>query len=130
MGKYERINPWEVFGVLTSCDLDIMNPLCGTINLINIASLLHTSRYQVKKAMDYLVRIGVAERAIVMLPEDPEDDAPYPPYHGYRLTEAVKHKGGDKIPAGLDIVTMLRYRSAYQKKLAEEIKLLNLCFGN
>jgi len=127
MGKYEKIGPWEVFGILTSCDLDIMNPMCGIINLVNIASLLHTSRYQAKKNMDYLVRIGVAERSTVMLPED---DEMYPPYHGYNLTKAVKHKGGDQIPGEADITTLLRYRAAYQKELAKEVKLLEECFGN
>lgn len=127
MGKYEKIGPWEVFGILTSCDLDIMNPMCGVINLVNIASLLHTSRYQVKKNMDYLVRIGVADKAVVTIPAEYE---PYPPYHGYCLTKAVKYKGGDQIPEGLDINTMLRHRVAYQKKAAKEKELIKKCFGN
>lgn len=126
MGKYERITPWDVFGVLASCDLDFMNPIDGVINLVNIASFLNTSRYQVKKYMDYLVRIGVAEGTVVIIPSEYE---PYPPYHGYHLTKAVKHKGGDQMPEGVDKTTMLRYRAAYQKKSAKEAKILKECFG-
>lgn len=127
MGKYEKIGPWEVFGILASCDLDFMNPIGGVINLVNIASLLKTSRYQVKKNIDYLVRIGVAESEMVMLPGE---DELYPPYHGYHLTKVVKHKGGDQIPEGLDISTMLKYRASYQKKAARERELIRECFGS
>lgn len=127
MGIYERITPWEVFEVLASCDLEIMNPIDGVINLVNIASLLSTSRYQVKKNMDYLVSIGVAKRTVVMIPTEYE---PYPPYHGYCLTKAVKHKGGDQIPEGLSVSTMLKYRAMYQKKAAKERELIKKCFGN
>lgn len=126
MGKYERITPWEVFEVLASCDLEIMNPIDGVINLVNIASLLNTSRYQVKKNMDYLVINGVVEKTVVMIPSEYEA---YPPYHGYHLTKAVKYKGGDQIPEGVDKTTMLRYRAAYQKKSAKEAKVLKECFG-
>lgn len=127
MGKYERITPWEVFGVLVSCNLDFMNPIGGVINLVNIASLLNTNRYQVKKNMDYLVRIGVAEKTVVMIPSEYE---PYPPYHGYCLTKTVKYKGRDQIPEGLDVGTIWKYRAAYQKKAAKERELIKKCFGN
>ena len=124
--KYKKVDSWKVFSVLVSCDLDIMCPLCGIINLVNIASILGTSRYQVKKYMDYLVRIGVAERAVFMPPW--ENEVP-PPYHGYRLTGAVKYKGGDNIPDGVDTRTMLMYRAYYQKKKAENDAFIERHFG-
>lgn len=127
MGKYEKIGPWEVFGILVSCDLDFMNPIGGVINLVNIATLLKTSRYQVKKNMDYLVRIGVADKAVVTIPTEYE---PYPPYHGYCLTKAVKYKGGDQIPEGLSVSTMLKYRAAYQEKVVKERELIKKIFCN
>lgn len=124
--KYKKVDSWKVFSVLVTCDLDIMCPLCGIINLVNIASMLGTSRYQVKKHMDYLVRIGVAERDIFMPPW--ENEVP-PPYHGYRLTEAVKYKGGDNIPAGVEAGTMLRYRAYYQKRKADNDAFIKRHFG-
>ena len=120
MKKYEKISPWKVFEVLVLCDIDIMNPMCGIINLVNIAELLHTSRYQVKRDIDYLVRIEVAEQDTIMIPTE---DEIYPPYHGYRITKAAKHKGGDMIPDGVDVGTMLKYRAFYQRKNARWINL-------
>ena len=124
--RYKKVNEWKVFFVLVSCDLDIMCPLCGIINLVNIAYILGTSRYQVKKYMAYLVKIGVAERAVFMPPW--ENEVP-PPYHGYRLTETVKYKGGNNIPAGADAGTMLMYRAYYQKKKAENDAFIERHFG-
>ena len=124
--KYKKVNTWEVFSVLVSYDLDILCPLCGIINLVNIASMLGTSRYQVKKHMDYLVRIGVAERDVFMPPW--VNEVP-PPYHGYRLTETVKYKGGDNIHDEVDTGTMLQYRAYYQKKKVENDAFIKSNFG-
>ena len=82
--------------------------------------------YQVKKYMDYLVRIGVAERAVFMPPW--ENEVP-PLYHGYNFPEAVKYNGGDNIPDGVDTRTMLMYRAYYQKKKAENDAFIERHFG-
>ena len=57
-----------------------------------------------------------------------ENEVP-PPYHGYRLTGAVKYKGGDNIPDGVDTGPMLMHRAYYQKKKAENDAFIKRHFG-
>lgn len=117
--RYNQICHWDVLRILISTSLDWMAPEGGVINLVNIASLLDTSRYQVKKCMDGLVRAGVAEYKVAYIPDEYET---YPPYCGYRLTETIKYKGGDGIPDGMDRTYILQSRAAYQKRKAASEK--------
>ena len=61
--KYKQISPMDVGKVLVNISLDCMAPV-DNITLVNIASLLKTSRYQVKKYMKLLVEYGVAEYSV------------------------------------------------------------------
>lgn len=85
--QYKKITEQDVLHVLINANLTI-NDIDGTINLINIAYLLETSRYQVKKHIDSLVEKGYAERKMICFEEGP-------PYHGYRLTEKVLYGDGE-----------------------------------
>lgn len=87
LAKYEKITEDDVFNVLVQTNSDFMNPIGSVINLVNIASLLHTSKYQVKKYMDQLNEKGLVELKMV---ENWEEEEHFPPYWGYTLTEAGK----------------------------------------
>lgn len=86
--RYKKITQDDVYKTLVSTSVDPMNPIGGIISLVNIASLLKTSRYQVKKYIDELKQIGFVELKSVDI--STEDEA-YPPYHGYTLTEKGKN---------------------------------------
>jgi hypothetical protein len=121
--KYKVITGTDVLDVLISVDLDAMSPI-NCINLVNIAALLKTSRYQVKMYMDRLVSNGVAElHKTVIYGED------YVlPYCGYRITDTVRIKSGDCIDNSLDKTFILQTRAKYQRKKAQEDEFLrSLC---
>jgi hypothetical protein len=84
--KYKKITKDDVYRILVNVALDISSPV-SIINISNIASLLKTSRYQVKKYIDLMVKDGVAELKFEMIYDDEEL---YPPYWGYRLTPKGK----------------------------------------
>lgn len=86
--KYEKITRQDVYEVLVSTSLDIMNPIGGIINLVDIAGFLKTSRYQVKKYIDEMKTEGMVELHSVSIPCE---DEVYPPYWGYTLTERGKN---------------------------------------
>lgn len=86
MKKYKKITKTDVFDMVMSITLDFMSPL-KTINLVNIASLLKTSRYQVKKYMNELKKEGLVELKYDTI--HLEDELPIL-YWGYGLTTKGK----------------------------------------
>jgi hypothetical protein len=120
--KYKSITGKDVLDILISCDLDCMSPV-RCINLVNIASLLHTSRYQVKMFIDRLVESGVAklERTVIY-----GEDYTLP-YCGYRVTDTVKIKSSDNIDSSLDVSYILQVRAMYQRRKAVIDKILQEC---
>jgi predicted ArsR family transcriptional regulator len=85
--KYAKITKEDVYSRMMSLSLDVMNPIGGAISLVNLAALLQTSRYQVKKHMDHLKELGYVELKVLTFPAE---DEIFPPYWGYRLTAKGK----------------------------------------
>lgn len=83
---YTIVSEDDVYRKMVSIALS-PNPIGGLINISNLASLLHTSRYQVRKHMRALRSNGMVELHCTTLPTYGDDD-PGPPYWGYRLTDA------------------------------------------
>jgi hypothetical protein len=107
--RYKKISEKEVFETLIQTNLDFMNPLDGAINLCNIAYLLKTSRYQVKKYIDSLKGKGITELKCINIYSDEEI---YPPYWGYVLTEKGKQT------------------TEYKKFQEKHLEIIKECFGN
>ncbi|MDR7856029.1 hypothetical protein [Tissierella sp.] len=105
--KYRKITQEDVYKLLVGISVSVMNTF-DCINIVNIASLLKTSRYQVKKYIDELKNQGMVELVCVDISSE---DEPYPPYLGYVLTK----KGRDTH----------FYREAEQK----ETELIKEIFG-
>lgn len=105
--KYTKISKDSIYNLLVGIDLDIMNPI-RCINIVNMAELLKTSRYQVKKYIDILKSEDLVTLKMVDVSSDEEL---YPPYWGYCLTD----KGKDT--------------DYYKRKRIEEDKLIKECFG-
>jgi predicted ArsR family transcriptional regulator len=80
--KYKKVTKDDVFRILASVDFDCLGRGPYAINIKNTASLLNTSRYQVKKYIDELVKDGLAQ--LKCIPLDCEDFML--PYWGYRVT--------------------------------------------
>ncbi|WP_341877615.1 hypothetical protein [Defluviitalea saccharophila] len=87
MKKYKKISKEDVLKLLASIAADPLNPTGGIINIVNIAEVLKTSRYQVKKCINELKHAGVVELDHI---DVSEEDEIYPPYWGYALTEKGK----------------------------------------
>lgn len=85
--RYKKISKEDVYRTLVSTSLEIHNPMMGAINLVNIANLLDTSRYQVKKHIDALKEEGMVELKYFLLYSEYDN---LPPYWGYLLTEKGK----------------------------------------
>lgn len=79
------VSLFRVLKVLVNCDLDCMAPI-HCVNLVNIADLLKTSRYQVKKTMQALVQKGYAQLEHEVIREDEF----VLPYCGYGITEKTR----------------------------------------
>lgn len=118
--KYATIKKEQVFDILVSCSLDIMSPV-DNITLVNIAKLLKTSRYQVKKHMDYLKTAGIAEYSVQTV----RDEYEVYPICGYRLADTIKSKNPHDIADNLHKTLILQCRAIYQRKKAEHDKILN-----
>lgn len=84
--RYAKTTEQKVFAILIETNLDFMNPIDGIINIVNLASLIGTSKYQVKKHINTLKAKGLVELRCVAIQSDEET---YPPYWGYGLTEAA-----------------------------------------
>lgn len=84
--KYVPTSPFRVFQILVSCEMDCTAPI-QCINLVNIASILKTSKYYVKKAMKVLVQKGYAQLEHEVIREDDF----VLPYCGYGLTEKARN---------------------------------------
>jgi hypothetical protein len=82
--NYEVIEMNQVFDIICKCSIDFMSPI-NIVNVISIANLLKTSRYQVKKQISKLKSFGFIELECVFIPDEYEI---FPPYWGYGVTEA------------------------------------------
>lgn len=82
--KYTKVTRDDVYGILVSTALSLFNPIGGAINITNIAHLLETSKYQVKKYMDELKEQGMVELKCFNNWDEEEN---HPPYWGYVLTD-------------------------------------------
>lgn len=105
---YEKITKEQVFDVMVGITLDFIAP-DHVINLVNIADLLKTSRYQVKKYMDELREEGLVELKTTMAYN--VDEEPSRPYTGYRLTA----KGMET--------------EEFKQLQSEHLALIESCFG-
>lgn len=107
--KYKETTKDDVFGVLVSASCDVFNPVNGIINIVNVASILGTSKYQTRKHIKSLVAEGLVLLDMCTVPDEEEC---YPPYWGYTLTE--KGKETEK----------------YKQRMEQSIKLINEVFYN
>lgn len=82
--REEKVTEDEVYAKFVDLSLNIMNPIGGAINLVNLSWLLKTSKYQTRKHVHTLRDKGMVELKCFNIPYDEEL---YPPYWGYRLTE-------------------------------------------
>ncbi|QOY37644.1 hypothetical protein AWH56_008705 [Anaerobacillus isosaccharinicus] len=105
--KYKKITQDDVYRKIVAISVNVMNSF-HAINISNLASLLGTSRYQVKKYIDELKNKGFVELKCFNLSTDEEL---YPPYWGYHLTE----KGRDT--------------DYYREQERQEEELIKECFG-
>lgn len=85
--NYQKITQEDLYKLLARLATDCMNPIGGTINLKNLAQLMKTSRYQVKKYMNELQEKEFVELVCLNLSDEEEL---YPPYWGYVLTAKGK----------------------------------------
>ena len=81
MNKYKKITQDDVFKCVCSCDLALFSP--GIVSAPNIASLLKTSKYQVRKHLVELKKLGLVKSDSVMIYDEYEN---FPPYNGFCLT--------------------------------------------
>lgn len=120
---YAKIKREQVFDILVNISLDIMSPI-DNITLVNIAHLLKTSRYQVKKHMDYLKQAGIAEYSVQTV----HDEYEVYPVCGYRLADTVKSKNPHDIEDNLHKTLILQCRAMYQRKKAEHDRVFQETF--
>jgi len=106
--KYKKIKQDDVYNILVNVAQDIMSPI-DVINISNIASLLKTSKYQVKKYIDIMVKDNMVELKCEIIHDEYEV---IPPYWGYRLTE----KGKDT--------------KQYKAKQKRHLEIIEECFGS
>jgi len=106
--NYRIITQDDVYQQMATLAADAMNPIGGAVSLVELAFILKTSRYQVKKHMTALLLDDMVNLEHFNL--STEDDCS-PPYWGYFLTE----KGKDT--------------DVYREALNKEEKLLMECFG-
>ena len=52
--KYKKISKEDVYKKMVNISTDFWSPIGGVISLVNLANLLGTSRYQVKKYINEL----------------------------------------------------------------------------
>lgn len=99
---YETVSQEDVYKKLVSVALSLFNPIGGAINIVNIAYLLNTSKYQVKKHVGALKKQGIVELKCINNWDEEEN---HPPYWGYVLTakgrETDYFKAEDKKEAEL-----------------------------
>lgn len=105
--QYSKVTKEDVFNKLICAASDFLNPIRGTISLVELSHFLKTSRYQVKKHVNTLRSEGLIE--LKCIPNWDEEEN-YPPYWGYALTD----KG--------------RETEAFKNSLFERCKILEECF--
>lgn len=106
--KHKVVTQDDVYKKLVSLALSLFNPIGGAINIVNLAYLMKTSKYQVKKHMHDLRDKGFVELKCINNWDEEEN---HPPYWGYVLTA----KGRDT--------------DYFKAKYEQEAKLIQECFG-
>lgn len=81
---YTIVSEDDVYRKLVHLKMNLFNPIGGAINIKNLANLLYTSEYQVRKHIHSLRDKGMVELKCFQIPDEEEM---YPPYWGYTLTE-------------------------------------------
>lgn len=92
--KYEKITKEQVLDVLIQCHVNIMNPI-DVISVPNIAYLLKTSEYQVRKYISELKENGLVK--VGFFPSSAYDDELSLPLKGFCITDKVKELDQYKI---------------------------------
>lgn len=85
--KYAVITEDDVLELLVNAHLSYDNQTSSLVNLVNMAKLLKTSRYQVKKHIESLRKQNIVELGYHYVRCEEEL---YPPYWGYRVTSAFR----------------------------------------
>jgi Mn-dependent DtxR family transcriptional regulator len=80
--NYIKVTKDDVYKIIVNNQVAIMCPI-KCVNLVNIANILKTSRYQVKKCIEELKADGLIELTFENVSNSEEL---YPPYWGYTLT--------------------------------------------
>lgn len=104
--RYKKVTEGDVIKILISIEVSVTNPM-RSINIINIARLLKTSRYQVKKHMDKLKGKGLVKLTCETLLLEERGL----PYWGYSLTSKAKET------------------EQYKAAVKREEEVLRECFG-
>lgn len=82
--REEKVTEEDVYAKFVNLALNIMNPIGGAINIVNLSHLLKVSKYQTRKHVHALRDKGIVELKCFYIPDDEEI---YPPYWGYVLTK-------------------------------------------
>lgn len=90
--KYEKITKEQVLDVLIRCHLNVMDPV-DVISAPNIAYLLKTSEYQVRKYIGELKKDGLVELAFLTI----LDEELVLPIKGFQITDKAKELDQYKI---------------------------------
>ncbi|MNM07331.1 hypothetical protein D3C81_173720 [compost metagenome] len=85
--REEIITEEDIYAKFVHLSLDIMNPIHGAINIVNLAALSRASKYRTRKHVHALRDKGMVELKCFNIPSE---DEIYPPYWGYVLTEKGK----------------------------------------
>lgn len=82
--NYQIISEEDILNVLLEAYFDIVSPIRGIINLVDIARIKKTSRYQVKKHINKLLQKDLVKLSYKTIDSEKEI---FPPYWGYSITE-------------------------------------------
>ena len=85
--KYKKITKEQVLGVLIHIHINFMNPT-DVISVPNIAYILKTSKYQVRKHIDVLKKEGLIQ--VAYFPTSLIDEELSLPIKGFCITEKVE----------------------------------------
>lgn len=85
MSEYLKVVEDDVFKCICRCYLALWSP--GIVSCPNIASLLKTSKYQVKKHINTLKEKELVKSDSCMIQDEYES---WPPYNGFTLTDKGK----------------------------------------
>lgn len=94
MMKYRKITKEQVLNILIQCHISIMNPT-DVISVPNIAYLLKTSEYQVRKHINELKQEGLVQ--VGYFPKSCLDDEMTLPLKGFCITSKARESEQYKI---------------------------------